>query len=175
MRRGLQLLHALAIGAGAALASPIWVRGRRFERLLYRGGAEEFRGPGLVGAGRCDTGIGDLGTGDVGRSDAGSPLPEAAGERLPGNVELAMRAARALLRRLAWLPLSPWRNTCLYRSIAECQVLRRYGRPAAIRLGVRNEAPPHGPIVAHAWVIYPGANGSTTYMPLTTISAVRHG
>ncbi len=66
---------------------------------------------------------------------------------------LASRAARATLRLLARLPRSPWRNTCLYRSVAECLALRRYGVPARLRIGVAAGAP--GTVVdvaAHAWV-----------------------
>jgi hypothetical protein len=55
-----------------------------------------------------------------------------------------------LLRVLHHLPGSRWRNTCLYRSVAECLVLRRYGVPAVLRIGVRNET---GDIEAHAWVV----------------------
>ncbi|HEX2203508.1 MAG TPA: lasso peptide biosynthesis B2 protein [Longimicrobium sp.] len=65
----------------------------------------------------------------------------------------SVRAAHAAVRVLAGVPLLPWRNTCLYRSVAECLVLRRYGVPAVVRIGVKNEAPPHGPIAAHAWVV----------------------
>ncbi|HEX5727383.1 MAG TPA: lasso peptide biosynthesis B2 protein [Longimicrobiaceae bacterium] len=68
----------------------------------------------------------------------------------------AVRSALFLVRLLARLPGSPWRDTCLYRSVAECLVLRRYGVPALVRIGVRNESPPHGPIVAHAWVVRAG-------------------
>jgi hypothetical protein len=62
----------------------------------------------------------------------------------------ATGAALLLLRVLARLPGSPWRNTCLYRSVAECLVLRRYGVPAMLRIGVKNGA---GEIEAHAWVV----------------------
>jgi hypothetical protein len=66
-----------------------------------------------------------------------------------------MRAARGGVRVLAAVPGSPWKNTCLYRSVAECLALRRYGIPAVVRIGVR---PAEGPaektaIVAHAWVV----------------------
>ncbi|HEV7590073.1 MAG TPA: lasso peptide biosynthesis B2 protein [Longimicrobium sp.] len=62
----------------------------------------------------------------------------------------ATGAALLLLRALARLPRSPWRNTCLYRSVAETLVLRRYGVPAILRIGVKNGA---GDIEAHAWVV----------------------
>lgn len=64
----------------------------------------------------------------------------------------ARRAARHTLRLLARLPLSPWRNTCLYRSIAECMILRRAGRSAVLELGVRREGEGPEDIAAHAWV-----------------------
>jgi hypothetical protein len=65
----------------------------------------------------------------------------------------ATGAAFLTLRILGRVPHSPWRFTCLYRSIAECLVLRRHGVPAVMRIGVRNEGPPAGAIVAHAWVV----------------------
>lgn len=61
----------------------------------------------------------------------------------------SVRAAYAAVRVLGAVPLLPWRNTCLYRSVAECLVLRRYGVPAVVRIGVKND---NGPIAAHAWV-----------------------
>ncbi|HET7228713.1 MAG TPA: lasso peptide biosynthesis B2 protein [Longimicrobium sp.] len=59
-------------------------------------------------------------------------------------------AAFRLLKVLQHVPGSRWRNTCLYRSVAECLVLRRYGVPAVLRIGVRSE---QGDIEAHAWVV----------------------
>jgi hypothetical protein len=64
----------------------------------------------------------------------------------------ALRAAFAGVRLLARVPGLPWRNTCLYRSIAECLVLRRYGVPAVVRIGVRSEGADAGEVKAHAWV-----------------------
>lgn len=102
-----------------------------------------------------------------------STAAAAAGEALSAEILSSLRWARALLRRLARLPLSPWRDTCLYRSIAECLVLRWYGVPAAIRFGVRNESPPHGPIVAHAWVVYMGSATSATHVELVAMAGGR--
>jgi Transglutaminase-like superfamily len=54
------------------------------------------------------------------------------------------------------LPASrrPWRNSCLYRSVAQTHVLRAYGRTAHVALGAgRVEADTVG---AHAWVVYDG-------------------
>jgi len=65
-----------------------------------------------------------------------------------------MRAARGGVRALAAVPGSPWKNTCLYRSVAECLALRRYGVPAVVRIGVRpGDGADATPIVAHAWVV----------------------
>jgi hypothetical protein len=44
-----------------------------------------------------------------------------------------------------------WRNTCLYRSVAECLALRQLGVPARLCLGVDNEEAVDS-VVAHAWV-----------------------
>lgn len=64
----------------------------------------------------------------------------------------AVRAAKATVRVLARVPGLPWKNTCLYRSVAECLALRRYGVPAVVRIGVKHD-PDSGQILAHAWVV----------------------
>ncbi|HEX8693177.1 MAG TPA: lasso peptide biosynthesis B2 protein [Longimicrobium sp.] len=67
----------------------------------------------------------------------------------------ALGGAMRTVALLARVPGSPWRNTCLYRSVAECLVLRRYGVPAQLRIGVKSEGE-GGEIAAHAWVARPG-------------------
>jgi hypothetical protein len=69
---------------------------------------------------------------------------------------LALRAARLTLRVLGRVPLLPWRNTCLYRSVAECLVLRRFGIACRLRLGVRHAGDVSTAIEAHAWVEWSG-------------------
>ena len=78
--------------------------------------------------------------------------PAASGERAdpPRGV---VRASYAGVRVLSAVPGLPWRNTCLYRSVAECLALRRYGVPAVVRIGVRAGQGTETPIVAHAWVV----------------------
>lgn len=58
-------------------------------------------------------------------------------------------AAVRVLRLLARVPFSPWRGTCLYRSVAACLAMRRCGIPAVLRIGA---ASPGGAVAAHAWV-----------------------
>ena len=65
----------------------------------------------------------------------------------------AVRAAFVTVRLLSRIPGRTWRNTCLYRSVAECLVLRRYGVPAVVRIGVRPDGEPGAGILAHAWVV----------------------
>lgn len=78
--------------------------------------------------------------------------PPAGGSAAPPRG--AARAARGAVRVLASVPGSPWRNTCLYRSVAECLALRRYGVPAVVRIGVRAaDGAGKQPILAHAWVV----------------------
>jgi hypothetical protein len=86
-----------------------------------------------------------------------APEPAATPRPVPRG---AVGAANRMVAALARVPGSPWRDTCLYRSIAECLVLRRYGVPAFVRIGVRNENPPHGRIMAHAWVVRAGDDGA---------------
>lgn len=97
------------------------------------------------------------------RPAAGSP---AGPDPLP-----ALRTTYRALRLLSAPPRSPWRNTCLYRSVAECLVLRGYGRDARVCIGVRDASAP-GAIVAHAWVACPGVptagtDGHPEYLPLS--------
>lgn len=82
------------------------------------------------------------------------------GRRRSGNVGLATRASRLALRVLARLPLGPWRNTCLYRSVAECLVLRAHAMPFRLLVGVKRDGGGDDSIIAHAWV--DGAEGGTT-------------
>ena len=97
----------------------------------------------------------------------------------PGNAsasdnpgaERAVRIALGLIRRLGVLRLPAWRNTCLYRSVAECLALRAHGVGARVMLGVRNANPPHGPIEAHAWVSVGDAAQPDGYSPLESADA----
>lgn len=79
-----------------------------------------------------------------------SPAPHAAAAGR--NPAVAIRAAFLTLRILAWLRLSLWRNTCLYRSTAECLVLRHYGMRCHLQLGVIADSGTD-PVTAHAWVV----------------------
>jgi hypothetical protein len=79
----------------------------------------------------------------------GAPRPTRNARRDPGA---ALRAAHRTLRVLARLHLPPWRDTCLYRSVAECLVLRRCGIPCQLRIGVAPRAVGADGIRAHAWV-----------------------
>jgi hypothetical protein len=63
----------------------------------------------------------------------------------------AVRASHAMLARLARVYGARWRNTCLYRSVAECLVLRSFGLPAFVVIGVGTGADP-ADVIAHAWV-----------------------
>lgn len=90
--------------------------------------------------------------------------PARPGGRVPRG---AVGAAMVLLKALARLPGSPWRNTCLYRSVAECLVLRRYGVPATLHIGVRSGE--RADIEAHAWVVRadrPAAGAARGHEPL---------
>ena len=67
-----------------------------------------------------------------------------------GHPAAALRAAHRALRVLARMRLPWWRNTCLYRALAECLVLRRYGIACRVELGVTRSGEAIG---AHAWVV----------------------
>lgn len=78
------------------------------------------------------------------------PAHSRAGASVPRG---AVGSAVRLVALLARVPGSRWRNTCLYRSVAECLVLRHYGVPAQVRIGARRG---DGDIEAHAWVVREG-------------------
>jgi hypothetical protein len=67
------------------------------------------------------------------------------------DVRLAVRASHAAIARLARVPGARWRNSCLYRSVAECVVLRTFGLPARVVIGVGAGAAARD-VIAHAWV-----------------------
>lgn len=65
----------------------------------------------------------------------------------------------------------PWRKTCLKRAIVLQSLLRRAGRPAELRIGVRRDEA--GNLAAHAWLarddrIYlePGGDPVSSYQVL---------
>ena len=81
-------------------------------------------------------------------------LRQATSDRAPmrPHPELAIRTSARAIRVLGRVPFLPWRNTCLYRSVAECLVLRSFGLGCRLELGVSRERPDGDGIVAHAWV-----------------------
>ena len=73
------------------------------------------------------------------------------------SLELALQVANGAVRHLSRSGTA-WKNTCLYRSMAQYLVLRDYGRAAAIKIGVQG-APDHRDdhgVTAHSWVVYHG-------------------
>lgn len=73
----------------------------------------------------------------------------------PGLV-VALRVANGAVRQLARTHTA-WRNTCLYRSAAQYLVLKDFGRPAAIRIGVKSvKHEDEGDVTAHSWVLHDG-------------------
>jgi hypothetical protein len=76
----------------------------------------------------------------------------------PDRAETAVLHSRRALALLARLPRSPWRNTCLFRSVAECLVLRRYGVAAHVQIGVRHDPGSADGVAAHAWVVVGAAS-----------------
>jgi hypothetical protein len=81
-------------------------------------------------------------------------LRQATPDRIPARPypDRAVRISAQAIRVLAWVPFLPWRNTCLYRSVAECLVLRSSGVGCRLELGVSRAGTGADGIVAHAWV-----------------------
>jgi hypothetical protein len=67
------------------------------------------------------------------------------------EVMRAVIVSRFVLYRLSRLRPVRWRWTCLYRSVAECLVLRTLGHPARVVIGVGANDDALG-VMAHAWV-----------------------
>lgn len=124
------LLGAWMVGAWAALRVPYSISGARLLSVISR----------------VDAGPGE--------SPAHRGLDSAADPRVERALRVASRALLLLSRgRIVW------RNTCLYRSVAQCLVLRHYGRTACVQVGVRRDGTaPDGnsQVQAHAWVVYGG-------------------
>lgn len=79
-------------------------------------------------------------------------------ERRPARPTPDAGADEALLaewvdRLLSRLP-GPWRRTCLKRAFILFYLLRRAGRPAELRIGVRRDNA--GKLAAHAWLVRKG-------------------
>jgi len=95
------------------------------------------------------------------------------------EAERTVRLSHRLLGRfgrLRRLSVHRWRATCLYRSVAECLVLRELGFPARILIGARRDDT-GGTIEAHAWVECEGITCASTpgdehYEVLNAASAV---
>jgi hypothetical protein len=70
---------------------------------------------------------------------------------------LSLRISNGAIRHLSRTHTA-WRNTCLYRSMAQYLVLKEHGRSAAIRIGVAPRNAHHDQIrmTAHSWVIHGG-------------------
>jgi hypothetical protein len=122
-------MHGALSGVGAALRAPLWIRDGRWRSLLVPAdGVPAADDPGVATA----------------HAPAAPP---------PHDPAAALRAARLTLRILGRVPGTPWRNTCLFRSVAECLVLRGSGVDARLRIGVGTEG---AEVIAHAWVVRGG-------------------
>jgi hypothetical protein len=96
---------------------------------------------------------------------------------------LGARVAHAAVARLARVAPARWRNSCLYRSVAECLVLRGIGLPARVVIGVGSGPSTGGeteaPVIAHAWVECPGIDclstrGAAELEAMSVRSLARH-
>ena len=79
--------------------------------------------------------------------------PPASGTVLPPTWKVSQAAAYATLRQLSRLPGARWRDTCLYRSVASCLILRGLDVKAHLRVGVQRELLGGESFPAHAWTV----------------------
>jgi hypothetical protein len=91
----------------------------------------------------------------------GSPASVVEGSPASEAVHLSVRVAHRALALLARVRPARWRAACLQRSVAECVVLREYGLPARVVIGVGNGAAP-ATTIAHAWVECEGVRCRST-------------
>ncbi|MGQ0703489.1 MAG: lasso peptide biosynthesis B2 protein [Gemmatimonadales bacterium] len=49
----------------------------------------------------------------------------------------------------------PWRHTCLKRAVVLYYLLRRYGHPAELKIGVKRNS--ENQVAAHAWLVREGS------------------
>ena len=115
-----------ARGVIAALLTPRWLGGERIGSLLGILGSDALPGPAI-----------------------GSDAPAS----VPPTWKISQAAAYLALRQLSRLPGDMWRDTCLYRSVASCLILRNMEVDAYVRVGVRREQFDAGTLPAHAWTV----------------------
>ncbi len=116
----------------------------RHPKAAYVGVAAALRTPGWISGSKLRTALN------------AEVINDASAER-DASLEAALRIANGTLRQLSRTHTA-WKNTCLYRSMAQYLVLREYDRSAAIRIGVSG-APAHTDdrgVAAHSWVVYHG-------------------
>jgi hypothetical protein len=92
--------------------------------------------------------------GDRFRSALEADVDETISASVDPDLVLALKIANGAIRHLS-RTRTAWKNTCLYRSMAQYLVLRDFGKSAAIRVGVQGPES-EARIKAHSWVIYHG-------------------
>jgi hypothetical protein len=80
-----------------------------------------------------------------------APAPRTSVHAHPHDAHRAVHLSHRVLGKLARIRPTRWRATCLYRSVAECLVLRALGHPARVVIGVGTGTGTVG-VMAHAWV-----------------------
>lgn len=82
------------------------------------------------------------------------------------EISTEIAVAHRSLALLARVRLPLWRNTCLFRSVAECLVRQLHGAEYRLRIGVAAGVAVHG-VAAHAWVVDRCAATHATFTPLS--------
>lgn len=77
-------------------------------------------------------------------------IERSTGRRSPDSTVDDPALAEWVDRVLARLP-PPWRRTCLKRALVLHYLIRRAGRSAELRIGVRRDE--HSALAAHAWLV----------------------
>lgn len=108
----------------------------------------------------------------LGRDRLDALLAGSAGSDIaPTASDASVKVAHRTIRLLSMIPRSPVRATCLYRSVAECLVLRHYGVRHRLRVGARRDAAAATGVHAHAWVEREAQSGSDDFTPFERTEA----
>jgi Transglutaminase-like superfamily len=103
---------------------------------------------------------------DAAQAEVTSPV---GGRGVPGG-----REAEAIVWAVsAAAARTPWRSTCLVRSLAGCAMLRRHGVTSVVYLGVAKNA--SGKLIAHSWLRCGGriVTGGGSHQGYAAIAAYR--
>lgn len=94
-------------------------------------------------------------------------------DRVALDSAVALRVGLLCLRAAGRARLPGWRNSCLFRSVLRCRLLRRAGLPAVLKIGAARKDGESGELTMHAWVEILGEPLADEGAPFTELRGVR--